>query len=330
MKNSTLSIFPLLLLGLYAQAQVPQAFKYQAVVRDASGQVLTNQQVSLKIDLIGADTAYTEIHDNVTNAFGLVNLEIGRGTVQFGDFSQIDWSQQPLFIQVSLDAAGGSDYQIMGFAELLSVPYALHAANSGLPATPERGDLLYYDGTAWQRLRAGAAGAVLTMGADGLPAWNISIPPLDSLLKVTMANGDTIYVHPEDSSLGVIWGGEGTDIIALANMPNFEAARMDFSGEASTAAIVAQLGDNNGIPYAAKICADLVAFGFDDWYLPAAGELGEMYQKLGPGGSAQMTEDIYWSASERHNHFAWFQGFDFDIMISGSKANSLRCRCVRR
>lgn len=38
-----------------------------------------------------------------------------------------------------------------------------------LPQDAEKGDLAYHDGTAWQRLPAGAPGTVLTMGADGLP-----------------------------------------------------------------------------------------------------------------------------------------------------------------
>lgn len=215
MRKLLLAAFTLLLFTFMAQAQAPQAFKYQAVVRDAAGQVLPDQEVGLQIELFGQDTIYRETHTATTNAFGLVNLEIGRGTALFGDFATIDWNQS-IGITISLDAAGGTDYEPMGASELLSVPYALYAANGGssdddgdptneiqtlmqtgaevtlsngggtitvndadadpaneleLPADAQTGDLAYYNGTAWQRLPVGIPGAVLTMGADGIPVW---------------------------------------------------------------------------------------------------------------------------------------------------------------
>jgi len=96
---------------------------------------------------------------------------------------------------------------------------------------------------------------------------------------------------------------------------------------------VAQLGDNGGTAYAAKVCADLVAYGFDDWYLPAAGELNEMYKKLGPvanGGSGQITSGFYWSSSEFNFDDAWVQVFADGVQLGGYKDVDVRCRCVRR
>ena len=64
-------------------AQVPQSFKYQAIARDAHGNVISNQQVSLKINLLqgsrSGQLVYSEIHNTKTNQFGLINLEIGKG-----------------------------------------------------------------------------------------------------------------------------------------------------------------------------------------------------------------------------------------------------------
>ena len=338
MKHVILSFFALLFLTFSATAQAPQAFKYQAVVRDTAGQVLANQSVGLRIRLTAADTSmtlYAETHTASTNAFGLVNLEVGRGTVQSGQFDAIDWAQL-VYIHLGLDLNGGTAYEEMGISELLSVPYALYAANaaggSGLPADAQTGDILYYDGTAWQRLAAGAPGTVLTMGADGLPAWKALPWPLKGLLKVTMTNGDVIYASPVDNSTAVIWG-PSTDITALSDIRTLAGANMDFAGETNTAAIVAQLGDNGGTAYAAKVCADLVAYGFDDWYLPAAGELNEMYEKLGPvgnGGSDQITSGFYWSSSEFNVNFAWFQDFVNGNQVNYGKVNVNRCRCVRR
>ena len=78
MKNTIFTILSLFLLTLTATAQAPQAFKYQAVVRDAAGQVLPDQNGGLLIELLGNDTIYRETHTATNNAFGLVNLEVGR------------------------------------------------------------------------------------------------------------------------------------------------------------------------------------------------------------------------------------------------------------
>lgn len=127
MKNAILTFFAALLMVGTALAQVPQAMKYQAVVRDASGQIQANQTVTLGIDLVqNGNAVYLEDHTVTTNAFGLANLNIGQGTLVGGslNFDQIDWSV-PTSITVYLDGNN------LGTSELLSVPYALHAANGG-------------------------------------------------------------------------------------------------------------------------------------------------------------------------------------------------------
>jgi hypothetical protein len=73
------------------------------------------------------DKVYTELHIKTTNAFGLVDLEIGRGTAPTGSFSAINWGTNMYFLKVDMDPAGGATYQLMGTSQLLSVPYALYA-----------------------------------------------------------------------------------------------------------------------------------------------------------------------------------------------------------
>ena len=119
----------------FVMAQSPHAFNYQAILRDNSGALIANQSVSLQISIIkdsitGANS-YTETHQLFTNDYGLVNLKIGKGTVISGDFSLVNWGGSDHFIQISLDATGGSNYTIMGTTQLLSVPYALYAESSG-------------------------------------------------------------------------------------------------------------------------------------------------------------------------------------------------------
>ncbi len=119
----------LLLLVCQAVAQPPQAFRYQAIARDASGNPMGN--ATLKVHPIIRDLTatgiifYAETHTVTTNTFGLFNLAIGRGAVTNGDFELIDWGSGAKFIEVEIDFGAG--YISLGSSELLSVPYALFA-----------------------------------------------------------------------------------------------------------------------------------------------------------------------------------------------------------
>ncbi len=137
------------------KAQVlPQAFNYQAVVRDATGQIIANQAISIRTSIV-ADSAtgatlYAETHQPTTNAFGLANLAVGTGSTTSGNFAAIAWGGSAKYLKVEVDVAGGSSYVDMGTTQLLSVPYALYAGNSGdgLP-TGTSGQTLRHNGTDW-------------------------------------------------------------------------------------------------------------------------------------------------------------------------------------
>ena len=131
MKTLTFLIAALFLTtGMFAQT--PQLFSYQAVARDNSGKALANQSVSFRISILsgslGGTTEYVETHlGKTTNAYGLVELEIGKGTSVTGTFSAINWGSNSYFVQIEMDPSGGNAFQLLGTSQLLSVPYALHA-----------------------------------------------------------------------------------------------------------------------------------------------------------------------------------------------------------
>ncbi|MDB4655959.1 hypothetical protein OAE48_03830 [Flavobacteriales bacterium] len=122
-----------LALSTVAFSQSPNAFNYQTVVRDASGNILANQNVGFRIALLqGGPTGaivYQESFLPTTNGFGLANMAIGTGTVLNGSFGNIDWANGPYYMQTAVDPAGGNAYAVLGTSELISVPYALHAKN---------------------------------------------------------------------------------------------------------------------------------------------------------------------------------------------------------
>jgi len=130
--------FTALFLGItitsYGQAP-PELFNYQGIARDGAGNELMNQAISLQIGIREANTTgtviYQETHSVSTNQFGLFTIQIGGGTVVSGTFNAIGWGTNSHFIQVEMDATGGTSYMDMGTQQLFSVPYALYAKSSG-------------------------------------------------------------------------------------------------------------------------------------------------------------------------------------------------------
>lgn len=116
-------------------AQAPQAFKYQAIVRNADGDIYSFKNVSIKISIhkgsANGTVVYSEKHLVNTLQFGSVSLIIGKGTVLSGSFSSIAWSTDSYFIESSIDSAAEDSYTSLGVAQLYSVPYALYAEKSG-------------------------------------------------------------------------------------------------------------------------------------------------------------------------------------------------------
>lgn len=135
MKQLIISFFILFTSFNVVYGQSPQAFKYQAVVRDNANNILSNQNVALKILILegspSGNVVFSETHNIITNSFGLINLEIGTGTLLAGNFSSVNWGGNSHYVRIELDENGGSNYQVMGTSQLLSVPYALYAESSG-------------------------------------------------------------------------------------------------------------------------------------------------------------------------------------------------------
>ena len=132
----TLLALALQLFSMVALAQAPQKMSYQAVIRNASNNILANTTVGMRISILqGSPTGtplYVELQTPTTNVNGLVSLEIGGGLEVLGPFSSINWaSGGPFYIKTETDVAGGTRYTITGTTQLLSVPFALYALTSG-------------------------------------------------------------------------------------------------------------------------------------------------------------------------------------------------------
>ena len=226
MKKIILSLVAILTISLTSFGQAPEGFKYQAVVRDASNTILNNQAVGLRMTIqqgsIGGTTVYQETFAPITNAYGLVNLEIGTGTVVIGDFSVIDWSVGPYFIETAVDVTGGSSYAVMGTSQLMSVPYALYAntaenvtndlvddadpdPNNEIQLVSFSNDTLYLSNGG--QVYLGIYGIDLVDDADSDPTNEIqTISRVGT--TVTLSNGGGTF----EDSIGVYTAGTGIDI----------------------------------------------------------------------------------------------------------------------
>ena len=109
-------------------SQSSDAFSYQSVLRDASGNIISNRNVLVEVSILSSQSlVYSESHNTSTSSNGIISLKIG--SKNQSSFSNIDWSNNnhSIRVKVSLD---GSDYYVTTESDLLSVPYALYAKES--------------------------------------------------------------------------------------------------------------------------------------------------------------------------------------------------------
>jgi uncharacterized protein (TIGR02145 family) len=173
-------------------AQAPQKMSYQCVVRNSSGALVINLGVGIRISILqGSATGsvvYQETYNPnpLTNANGLLTIEIGSGLVIGGTFSTLNWVSGPYFLKTETDPTGGTNYTVVGTSQLLSVPYALYAKTAGNGFSGNYNDLsnkpALFDGT-WTNITSkpttlagyGITNAMSTSHvANGITSSNIS------------------------------------------------------------------------------------------------------------------------------------------------------------
>ena len=134
-------------------AQIPQGFNYQATVRNQTGELLTNEYVGIRFHIVQGteqnNPVYSELHYESTDDLGSLHLMIGQGAVEAGAFNQIDWSLGDYHTGIEINTGDG--FIDMGTTQLMSVPFALYALNSGttnnasLPQGTNDGDVLRWN-----------------------------------------------------------------------------------------------------------------------------------------------------------------------------------------
>ncbi len=323
-------------------AQTPEKMTYQAVVRDANDNLVTNTSIGMRISILKSSVTglaiYVERQFPTTNTNGLVSIEIGTGTVIRGDFRTIDWANDTYFIKTETDLNGGAHYTITGTSQLLSVPYALHAKTaesidySNVTNTPDLSGIAINE----QAIQDTA----MQIRAD--------IPTVTTYSVGDFAQGGIVFWVDETGQHGLVCAkadqNGGSSIRWHAGSYGYTRATGDgpFAGETNTAIIIAALvsiGDDTN-DYAAQICNDLqITEGgktYGDWYLPSKEELNLMYQNRAiinttatNNGGLAFGGNTYWSSNDRGVDLASAQSFITGLQTSDSKGDSNYVRAVR-
>ena len=296
------SILAAVLLTASVFAQSPEKMSYQAVIRNSSDALVTNTQIGLEVNIRQGTTSgtvvYTETQTPTTNANGLVSIEIGGGS----GFNTIDWANGPYFIETKTDPAGGTNYTITGTSQLLSVPYALYAANAG--TATGGGNFTHYIGEEY------GGGVIFHLWKD----------------NAGVEHG--LIVALTDQSISQAWSNVTSAEIGTS-------AQSSWDGLSNSNSIVGQAGHTSS---AAKLCLDLVSGGQSDWYLPSIQELNMLWNNYYTvtralsqiSGATQLSNSwYYWSSSELHYNNAWYFAFGGGYAGGYGKDYAISVRAVR-
>ena len=206
---------------LYGNAQAPNKFSFQAVVRNTSNQLITNQQVGVKISLIsvvmGTENAeYVETHTILTNANGLLSLTVGEGTLVSGDFTTaMDSNASSKKIKCEIDPIGGTNYTIISNEQLLSVPYALKSNTASFAENVDSVSVKYYIVVfgiypSDNYIGSDSVGAIVAH-VGNFPNANAGYLPCDGR-SMSIAQNQALF-----TIIGTTYGGNG---ITTFNLPN--------------------------------------------------------------------------------------------------------------
>jgi hypothetical protein len=166
-------------------AQAPNLMNFQGVARNSVGNVVANQNISVRLTVhdgtATGTSVYSETRAVTTNPFGLFNIVIGStgATNVTGTIAGVNWLSSAKFLQLEVDAAGGNSYTNIGTTQLVSVPYAF-SAGTALPSGAAGGDL---NGTYPNPTLANTA---VTTGSYG-NATNYSTFTVDAKGRITSA-----------------------------------------------------------------------------------------------------------------------------------------------
>jgi len=325
-----------IIIAFPSRAQAPEKISFQAVIRDNTDVLLSNTAIGIKISILQGSASGTPVFIETqtisTNDNGLATLEIGGGTPVLGSLGSINWASGSYYIKTETDPSGGSNYTISGTSQLMSVPYALYAANSGItPSGNHPGEMLYWTGVEWALIGNGIDGQVLTF-CSGLPAWTWGGICREDTIGDTGPGGGLIFYDKGYYSDG--WRyleASPTDLAPSAwGCRDISIPGTSYNvgtGEANTNLIIAYCST---IDIAARKCNDYSNNGYNDWFLPSAYELFYMWQNLDLQSLGGFSDGPYWSSTQFIESQAWSVDFFHGDQHDLDKSNFYYVRPIRK
>jgi hypothetical protein len=193
----SLIIVAFMLVGtMHVSAQAPYQFSYQGVARDATGKVVANSNITVRIsihkDSPGGNVTFTETQIVQTNSIGIFTLIIGGLN---GALDNVKWGSDNCFMQTEIDITGGANFIDLGTTSLKSVPYAL-ASRSWINNVPV--------------VQTGVVGAGPSLPTP-LAGANLIWHPKNAAFRVGHYSDVTLL---EDSEIGISSFGAGLNAVA--------------------------------------------------------------------------------------------------------------------
>lgn len=339
MKKITLYFTVILLAITGVLAQTPNQFKYQAVLRNADGTTMAEENVTVDISILQASangtSVFTEQHNVTTSVQGLINLNIG----SVSDLSIVDFSANTYFIEISINST------ILGTSQLLSVPYAMVAKTAENVFSGNYNDLTNQPVNA----TTSTDGFLISIDKaklDNLSNVNITagtgISTSGTYPALTIASSHTHYLG-ETYLDGIIFtlyiGSDGQQHGLIVSITETEA-RWQNAGVVVNADRAEDGLYNTGLMTnsPAKEWVESLGAG---WYLPSIDELSLLWHnRYYVNKTLRMNAQtllattgitaIYWSSNEANTTFAFnFNFTNGHVTSSGAKAYSYRVRGIR-
>ena len=165
------SVLLFLICGLwvFSHAAVPHLINYQGRLTDKSSTPL-NGLYNITFRIYDAEAAgnllWQGTYNSVSITKGIFNILLGDASDTGFNFSELAFDK-PYWLEIKV----GTDAPMTPRQRITASGYAISAEN--LVMLAQQGDIIFFDGSNWVKLGAGAAGQALkTQGLGANPKWD--------------------------------------------------------------------------------------------------------------------------------------------------------------
>lgn len=189
-------ILIIIILGLSTafSAVEAQSINYKAVVKDGSGNLITNDLIQVQFNILkgtAQTNVYSESHSPTTDDNGIIIVDIGEGTLVSGSpaYASLDWSTDTHFLQVLINI--GEGLVDMGTTEFKAVPYAITSGDKSWDKDT--------NGVHLQSTNVGIGTStpseLLEISDVDIATVKLTVPSIGDTSKIEFANGNITGAH---------------------------------------------------------------------------------------------------------------------------------------